>query len=206
MSSKRLPPNSLRASMLILSVVAAASLLVTSPEHVRGNDTPTMAEFIELVRGYDVATVRRTFPAYNTGIFERVFGSGAPIPLTSTADQALFQNQLVLTPAGRIIDVGHVVSGLEAGGPLPPSARAVQSASGCSMLAAVTWSGDVGQALIDFVAGGVSITAEQAYTVNAPPEDLLGDVDGYLLGLDLNGQPADVAAVLTSAYLDGDLE
>src|SRR5262249_37259594 len=150
--------------------------------------------------------VRRTFPAYNTGIFERVFGSGAPIPLATAADEAIFQNQVVLTPAGRVIDVGHVVTGLEAGGPLPPSARAGQNASGCPVLGALPWSGDVGQALIDFVAGRGSITAEQAYIVNAPPEDLLGDVDGYVLGLDLNGQPADVAAVLTSAYLDGDFE
>src|SRR5262249_14508784 len=121
-----------RALAVALIAQAVIPFARGATAHAQETDTPTMQRFIELVRGYDVATVRRTFPAYNTGIFERVFGSGAPISLISAADEALFQNQVVLTPAGRVIDVGHVVTGLEAGGPLPSRARAVQSARGCS--------------------------------------------------------------------------
>jgi hypothetical protein len=157
-------------------------------------------DFIALVRGYDVATVRRTFPAYNTGLFERVFGAGTPIPLTEEHDRTLFEQQLVRTPAGVVLDVGHVVTGLEAAAPLPPMARQLEMLSGCQMRAAVTWSGDVGEALALFVLSGETDPAP-FFDRSAPAEDLYGNVDGYVLGAEF-GPEIDVAAVLTYAYLE----
>jgi len=170
-----------------------------------GDDLPTIDEFIAVVHGYDVATIRRTFPAYNVGLFEQVFGSGTPIPLGTARARRIFTEQLVRTPAGHVIDIGHVVTGLEAVAPLPPMARAVESAGGCSLRAGVTWSGDVGQALADFVLAGARDPAP-LYEEHAPPEDLLGDIDGYVLGAEFTGPSIDVADVLTRTYLQGDLE
>lgn len=195
---------------IFLGRVLLLVMLVTSGFAARavaaaGDGLPTIADVIAIVRGYDVATVRRTFPAYNTGLFEQVFGRGEPIPLTTPQAITLFTEQTVRTPAGVVIDIGHVVTGLEAAAPLPPMARAVESATGCSMRAAVTWSGDVGQALADFVLAGAADPAP-FYEEHAPPEDLLGDIDGFVLGALYGGPAIDVADVLRRAYLDGDLE
>jgi hypothetical protein len=197
-----------RRPWIVLTVLATALTLSGTARGrapAAGDDLPTIAEFAAVVRGYDVATVRRTFPAYNTGLFEQVFGSGAPIPLDTAREQRMFTEQTVRTPAGYVIDIGHVVTGLEAAAPLPPMARAVESAGGCSLRAGVTWSGDVGQALADFVLAGARDPAP-LYDENAPPEDLLGDIDGYVLGAEFGGPTIDVADVLNRAYLNGDLE
>ena len=197
------------ATDLIILVVVAPALALGGTARGRavaaGDDLPTIAEFVAAVRGYDVATVRRTFPAYNTGLFEQVFGSGTPIPLATPREQRMFAEQNVRTPAGHVIDIGHVVTGLEAAAPLPPMARAVESAGGCSLRAGVTWSGDTGQALADFVLAGAHDPAP-FYDENAPPEDLLGDIDGYVLGAEFGGPAVDVADVFNRAYVVGDLE
>jgi hypothetical protein len=193
----------------ILLTVAVTAVAFGGTAHGRevsaGDDLPAVGEVIAVVRGHDVATVRRTFPAYNVGLFERVFGSGTPILLSTAREQRIFTEQLVRTPAGFVIDIGHVVTGLEAAAPLPPMARAVESAGGCSLRASVTWSGDVGQALADFVLAGAQDPAP-FYEDHAPPEDLLGDIDGFVLGAEFVGSSIDVADVLTRAYLSGDLE
>jgi hypothetical protein len=173
--------------------------------HANASDAPGVAEFIAIVRGYDVATVRRTFPTYNTGLFALVFGSGASIPLEGEDEVALFREQLVRTPAGVILDIGHVVTGIEAASPLPPAARAIESGAGCQLRAAVTWSGDLGQALIDYLTSGTMDPAP-FYSASASEEDLLGDIDGYVLGADNAGSAPDVAAILSRAYLESDFE
>src|SRR5205823_4497049 len=77
---------------------------------------------------------------------------------------------------------------------------------GCSMRADVTWAGDVGQALVDYVTNGSAGDAAAYFDTAAPPEQLLGDIDGYVLGDTFAGSGIDVASVLTTAYLDGDYE
>ncbi len=195
----------MRRIALLLPALVVLPLSALNASDVSASDAPPVEEFIALVRGYDVATVRRTFPAYNAGLFELVFGSGATIPLTDEREQAVFRDQLVLTPAGVVLDIGHVVTGIEAGAPLPPAARAIESNLGCQMRAAVTWSGDLGQALIDYLASGATGPAP-FYAAGASDEDLFGDIDGYLLGADNAGPAPDVAAILTSAYLESDFE
>jgi hypothetical protein len=184
---------------------AAVGLSAAAPTaSANDNETPAVQDFITLVRGYDVATVRRTFPAYNAGLFERVFGAGTPIPLADERERALFDQQLVRTPAGVVLDIGHVVAGLEAAAPLPPMARQLETLSGCQMRAAVTWSGDVGEALALFVLSGDADPAP-FFDRSAPSEDLYGNVDGYVLGAEF-GPEIDVAAVLSYAYLESDYE
>ena len=170
------------------------------------HEPATIEELIAVTRGYDVATVRRTFPAYNTGLFERVFGAGTPIPLATERERAIFAEQLVRTPAGVVLDIGHVVTGLEAAAPLPPTARQLEMLSGCSMRASVTCSGDVGQGLIDYVLTPDAIDPATFYERNASDEDLYGDIDGYVLGAEFGGPAIDVADVLTRAYLESDHE
>jgi hypothetical protein len=194
-----------RLLLLLILIPGVAGLIATTPTARADDDqAPAVEDFITLVRGYDVATVRRTFPAYNTGLFERVFGAGAPIPLEDERGRALFERQLVRTPAGVVLDIGHVVTGLEAAAPLPPTARQIEMLSGCQMRGAVTWSGDVGEALALFVLSGETDPAP-FFDRSAPIEDLLGNVDGYVLGAEL-GPEVDVAAVLTQAYLESDYE
>jgi hypothetical protein len=196
----------MRRLLLLLTLISGLlSLSAAAPVASADDDgTPTIEEFIALVRGYDVATIRRTFPAYNTGLFERVFGAGTPIPLTEEHDRAIFEHQIVRTPAGVVLDVGHVVTGLEAAAPLPPMARQLEMLSGCQMRVAVTWSGDVGEALALFVLSGESDPAP-FFDRSAPSEDLYGNIDGYALGAE-SGPEFDVAAVLTHAYLESDYE
>ncbi len=95
---------------------------------------------------------------------------------------------------------------MEAAAPLPPAARQIEMLSGCSMRGFVTWSGDVGQGLIDFVLAAGATDPSGFYEANAPEEDLYGDIDGYLLGAEFGGTAIDVADVLTSAYLASDHE
>jgi hypothetical protein len=194
----------LSVSLLALVMLCAAGRPVSQAARAQ-QAPPSVESFIALARGYDVATIRRTFPAYNTGLFRLVFGSGTPIPLADEESLALFQDQRVRTPAGVTLDIGHVVTGIEAAAPLPSVARQIEASTGCQMRAAVTWSGDVGQALSDFVASGAT-DPEPFYNSNAPAEDLLGDVDGYLLGAEFGGPSPDVAAILTRAYLESDFE
>jgi hypothetical protein len=196
----------MRRLLLLVLLPAVLGLTAASPAaSAHDRETPTVEEFIALVRGYDVTTVRRTFPAYNTGLFERVFGAGTPIPLEDERSRALFERQLVRTPAGVVLDVGHVVTGLEAATPLPPAARQLEMLSGCQMRAAVTWSGDVGEALALFVLSGEAGPAP-FFERSASPEDLYGDIDGYALGAEFGGPTIDVADVLMRAYLEGDYE
>jgi hypothetical protein len=193
----------LAAIVLLAGVGVSPHTAQASPE----DDYPTVEDFIAVVRGYDVATIRRTFPAYNTGLFERIFGAGRPIPLATDAQRRLFAEQLVRTPAGVLLDIGHVATGLEAAAALPPAARQVEMLSGCEMRAAVTWSGDIGQGLIDFVLDREATDPAPYYERNASDEDLYGDIDGYVLSADLLGRDdIDVAAVLTRAYLESDYE
>src|SRR3712207_1695132 len=113
---------------LALLALLLAALVAPLPREARADhddDYPRVEEFIAVVRGHDVATIRRTFPAYNTGVFERIFGAGTPIPLTTERQQRIFTEQLVRTPAGVVLDIGHVATGIEAAAPLPPVARAL---------------------------------------------------------------------------------
>jgi hypothetical protein len=73
------------------------------------------------------------------------------------------------------------------------------------MRAAVTWSGDVGQALIDYLASGATDPAP-FYSAGASQEDLLGDIDGYVLGGENAGPSPDLAVILSRAYLESDFE
>jgi len=195
----------MRRLLVLVALLSGALLLGARPIWAREQEPPPVQDFIALVRGHDVATVRRTFPAYNTGLFERVFGAGTPIPLSADPDRALFETQLVRTPAGVVLDMGHVVTGLEAAAPLPPTARQVEMLTGCRMRAAVTWSGDVGEALALFVLSGDADPAP-FFDRSASVEDLYGDIDGYALGAAFGGPAIDVADVLTRAYLEGDHE
>ena len=145
-------------------------------------DIPPLSRFVELIRGYDAATVRRTFPAYNQGLFATLFGPGPGIPLTTDEETSLFSQQLVVTPAEFVIDIGHVITGIEAGGNLPIAARLAQQQTGCQLVAAVTWSGDVGAALYAYLAEGRIADPGVYLQREAPVEDLLGDLDGWLLG------------------------
>lgn len=197
------------AALLVMLLLFLAFTLSACQEGAT-EDEPSMAELIAIVRGYDAATIRRTFPAYNTGLFARTYGTGPSIPLGGARQRAIFEEQLVRTPAGATIDVGHVIAGIEAGGPLPASALLVERLTGCQLRAAVTWSGDLGEAIAEYlVAGGApdGSSAEMAVFFNryASPEDLLGDLDGYILGAVLPDAP-DIASLLTTAYLDGELE
>jgi hypothetical protein len=195
-----------RLSVVMVGVLAAAVAPGAQRPPARAQTAGTMALFIEAVRGYDVTTIRRTFPAYNQGLFATLFGAGEPIPLASPEYRALFSEQIVTTPAGQELDVGHVITGIEAGTALPPAARLAQATTGCSMIAAVTWSGDVGKALHDYLIDPVRGAPASYYDAEANPADLLGDVDGWVLGAEAAGVPVDVAALLESAYLNGDLE
>lgn len=188
--------------------VLCAILLGAGRPAVQAQGAPSLGTFIDVVRGYDVTTIRRTFPAYNQGLFQTLFGAGPGIPLASDEQRALFTEQLVTTPAGQALDIGHVITGLEAATALPPAARAAQAATGCAMTAAVTWSGDVGKALHDYLADPDAARRGPAFYFDreASPEDLLGDVDGWVLGIQAAGAPVDVAALLEDAYLSGDLE
>lgn len=168
---------------------------------------PPLSEFIDIVRGYDATTIRRTFPAYNQGLFQTIYGSGDGIPLATEAQRSLFTDQFVTTPAGTVLDIGHVITGLEAATAPTLGSRLVARQTGCDMVAAVTWSGDIGQALHDFIAEG---GADPNVYVDreASVEDLIGDLDGYTLGVlsaaaVAEGIPLDVARLLTIAYIDG---
>ncbi len=191
---------------LFAFLLTSAALLSPRPALADHEHEPaTIEEFIAVVRGYDIATIRRTFPAYNAGVFERIFGAGTPIPLTTNRQRALLAEQLVRTPAGVVLDIGHVVTGLEATAPLPPVARALEMMSGCQIRASVTWSGDVGEALLLFAASEQGDPAP-FYDRSAPLEDLYGDIDGYVFGAAFGGPSIDTADVLTRMYLQSDYE
>jgi hypothetical protein len=185
----------------LVPLAVLVALLMQDHSRVRAQpETPTLAQFIEIVRGYDVTTVRRTFAAYNQGLFATLFGAGEPIPLSSDEQRALFTNQIVLTSAGHRIDIGHVITGLEAATAATPTSRTVEMVSGCIMVGSVTWSGDVGQALHDYIrAGGTDPTP--FFDAEASVEDLLGDVDGWTLAMRSGGATLDVADYLEQAYL-----
>lgn len=165
-----------------------------------------LTDFIVAVRGNDVTTIRRSFPEYNQGVFETVFGAGPGIALANVDQALMFITRLARTPAGVNLDVGHVITGLEAATAPTPASRAVEQATGCAMTAAVTWSGDVGTALYDYLVESGAGDPTPVYDREAPPEDLIGDVDGWVLGTESGGVPVDVAALLEGAYLTGDLE
>ncbi len=192
-------------ALLALLLTVLVALPPREARADRDEDYPTVEEFIAVVRGYDIATIRRTFPAYNTGVFERIFGAGTPIPLTTDREGTIFAEQLVRTPAGLVLDIGHVVTGLEAAAPLPPVARALEMMSGCQMRASVIWSGDVGEALLFFAASGQSDPAP-FYERSAPLEDLYGNIDGFVFGAEFGGPSIDTADVLTRMYLQSDYE
>lgn len=193
-----------RPVLFILCILSAVTLLGLggNPATARAEPQP-LADFIETVRGYDVATIRRTFPAYNQGLFQMIFGAGVPIPLETDAQKLLFEEQLVTTPAGTVLDIGHVITGIEAATALTRVGRLVEQQTGCSMIAAVTWSGDVGKALHDSLAEPDRGDSMFFFDHEASDEDLLGDVDGYVLGSLASGAPVDVADVLTRAYVTG---
>lgn len=196
------PRPSALVAVLALALVAAGF----GPSHARAKDAPPLTAFIDVIRGYDVTTIRRTIPDYNTGLFEMVFGAGPGIPLSTPEQEALFTDHIVTAPSGQALDVGHVITGLEAATAPTPMSRQVEQLTGCTMLAGVTWSGDVGTALHDFLVHGGQGDPSYYFAREAPPEDLLGDVDGWVLGAELAGGPVDVAATLQGAYLGGDLE
>jgi hypothetical protein len=195
-------PQPRRPILSILFILSAVTLqsLGGRPATVRAEPQP-LADFIEIVRGYDVATIRRTFPAYNQGLFRMIFGAGDPIPLTSDAQKLLFEEQLVTTPAGTVLDIGHVITGIEAATALTPVGRLVEQQTGCSMLAAVTWSGDVGKALHDSLAEPDRGNAEFFFSHEASDEDLYGDIDGHVLGYLTGGTAGDVAQMLADVYI-----
>lgn len=187
---------SLAAWLLLLSLALPRPAAAT-PE------PPPLTTFIALVRGYDVTAIRRSFPAYNTGLFAQLYGAGTGIAVESPEARALFAGQLAVTPAGHLLDIGHVITGLEAAAAPSAAARLVERQTGCDMRAAVTWSGDVGNALHAYLAASGAGEADLFFDREAPPEDLLGDVDGWLLALPLQPGALDVAALLEAAYLPG---
>lgn len=189
----------MRLALLLAVLLVAVSW--DRPSVQAGPETPPIARFIEIVRGYDVTTIRRTFPAYNQGLFATLFGAGDPIPLTTDEQRALFANQVVVTPAGRRIDIGHVITGLEAATAATPTSRTVEMVTGCSMVGSVTWSGDVGQALHDYLRAGGTDNPAPFYDAEASEEDLLGDLDGWTFAMHTGGAAVDVADYLEQAYL-----
>lgn len=60
--------------------------------------------------------------------------------------------------------------------------------------------------MIDFLRAPGATDPAPFYEGNAPPEDLLGDLDGYTLSVELGCPDIDVADVLTRAYLESDYE
>jgi len=50
------------------------------------------------------------------------------------------------------------------------------------------------------------LSLEAAVAASAPPEDLHGDIDGYVLAHEPDAAQSDIADLLTRAYLTGDLE
>lgn len=66
---------------LTLAVIVGVFIIGSAPSPVIASgdkQIPTISAFIAIVSGYDAATIRRTFPAYNVGISARVFGAGEP--------------------------------------------------------------------------------------------------------------------------------
>ncbi len=187
---------SLAAWLLLLSLALPRAAAAT-PE------PPPLATFVELVRGHDVTTIRRSFPAYNTGLLAQLYGAGPGIVAETPEAQALFGEQLAVTPAGHVLDIGHVITGLEAAAAPSTAARLVERQTGCDLRAAVTWSGDAGNALHAYLAAGGDGDSDAFFDREAPPEDLLGDIDGWLLALPLGPGALDVAALLADAYLSG---
>jgi hypothetical protein len=187
--------------VVLLLAMLTAALAQDRPSVRAQPETPTIAQFIEIVRGYDVTTIRRTFPAYNQGLFATLFGAGEPIPLATDEQRALFTTQIVVTPAGHRFDIGHVITGLEAATAATPTSRAVEMVTGCIMVGSVTWSGDVGQALHDYVRAGGTDDPAPFFDAEASVEDLLGDVDGWTFAMLTGGAPLDVADYLEQTYL-----
>lgn len=191
---------SLATWLLLLSLAAPSPARAAS-------DVPALASFVDAVRGYDVSMIRRSFPAYSEGLFALVYGAGPGIDAADPAIAALFAGQLVITPAGQVLDIGHVITALEAAAAPTAAAQLVARQTGCDMRAAVSWSGDAGKALHDYVAAGAAGSVEDAFDRDAPAADLLGDIDGWVLALSVQPGALDVAALLEHTYLaDGSFE
>ncbi len=195
-------PMRRRAVAVVLLLIATMSARGRAASAVGAEQAPTMTAFIAAVRGYDITTIRRTFPAYNTGLFEQLYGAGPGIPLDDPALVDLFMMQNVITPAGTVLDAGHIITALEAATAPTSLAQVVAQRTGCDMTAAVTWSGDVGNAVHTYLAEGMRRPADAVYDDESPPEDLYGDIDGWLLAVQVAGSSVDVAALLEQSYAD----
>ncbi len=196
----------LRRTVALLLAVFALGLAAPGggrtamAENERGLD-----EFIAVVWGQDPGTVRRTFPRFQGGLFDQVYGPGEGIALNGERDRELFIDQPIRTPGGVLLDVGHVIAGLEAAPPLPLTAMLVQQVTGCELRGAVTWSGDLGEALAAYLVAGGAGEIAPFIAMYADDYDLLGDLDGYVLSAgELTTR--DTGALLETAYYADNLD
>jgi hypothetical protein len=130
---------------------------------------------------------RREFEAPGPNVLDFVDArprlDGAPAQLVHPGDL-----QEVRMPGGELVDVGHVLAGLDAINH-PARVAPLGLYEMASNVDAVTWAGDLGSALAEVLfqrarLGRPLADAEVQAQIDlcAPPQDMLGNVDAYAIG------------------------
>lgn len=122
-------------------------------------------------------------------------------PLTAEDIAALTRSHAVIPVNGQSLDVGHLLTGLDAQN--FPRTGGLIGLSGIHGPSGATWAGDVGSALAEFgfeTQSGLT-TREEYYNNFASEADMLGDVDGIAIsGVTLPPGAADTLSARLRAY------
>lgn len=122
-------------------------------------------------------------------------------PLTAEDVAALTRSYAVVPVNGQSLDVGHLLTGLDAQN--YPRTGGLIGLSGIHGPSGATWAGDVGSALAEFGFETQSrLTTRQDYYDNFASEaDMLGDIDGIAIsGVTLPPGTADTLSARLRAY------
>lgn len=111
-----------------------------------------------------------------------------------TAENNLFRRYQVLDADGEVVDVSHVLTGIEGSDAQDPSKGQGRGGLPLGRDALVTWGGDLGNALAQYIVRFVA-ASDQADPIDikddlrrqAPRSDLIGDLDGINLGAVYDG-------------------
>lgn len=156
---------------------------------------PGAAEVAPLYPFIATDPVSRPFDAPGPNVIAFVdthaYLDGAPPLLARPGDL-----QDVLMPGGDVVDIGHVLAGLDAMNHPTAVAAPLGLYEMSSNVDAVTWAGDLGSVLAEIVfqqarLGRQLSDAEIQAQIGlcAPPQDMLGNIDAYAIGASYDISP-----------------
>ena len=190
-----------------------------------GRATPEMMsieDFIELVAreearypeeeqqqlGLMISRLRKIFYP-GSGWDQYIIPGAADVERLPGEDPALAANQEVALPDGSAVDIGHVLAGLDAMNH-PQMVDGPLTINISSSAAAATWVGDLGSAQAEiqmaFVDQGLQISEREVQdriNENASGQDMLGDIDAYVINQDIGDTEVGRVSELLRAYYLG---